>query len=559
MSAKPLSRFGYSTLLLLLSVLLSGCATNSNRISPTILNTPLQVTAQPTEVPVSARHLVCLSKSLPDEIIQQFKLFNNYQLTTETFPGCAVIQPGPGDLEIGNWTYVVVAPFPTILDDLSISELISLWSSTQPTTTQFDKIYLTKDTWDFLSEVWGSPNGQNIRIINDHFLSDIAWKDKNVLAILPFDKIEPVWKVISVDGISPIHKDFNARRYALNFPISLVYPKNKVPGLPDQSSFFDLSEMGELSNRDPNELSTVIITGVTALVRGTASVMEIKGLTYPGMEIRDFLRDADITHINNEVPFAINCPPPFPREDNLQFCSKPKYIELLSDIGTDVVELSGDHFQDWGSEAMLYTLELYTNNNMKYYGGGRNLEDGRKPLKLDLGSNHIAFLGCNAKGPGYAGAGETTPGAVLCDFDFMHQQINELSTAGYLPIVTFQHLEYYDYGISPFLQADFQGMAEAGAVIVSGSQAHQPQGMEFVGNSFLHYGLGNLFFDQYKVGFPTRQAFIDRHVFYKGRYINTELITIMFMDMARPRLMTVDERKEVLTTVFLASGWSSEF
>jgi len=98
--------------------------------------------------------------------------------------------------------------------------------------------------------------------------------------------------------------------------------------------------------------------------------------------------------------------------------------------------------------------------------------------------------------------------------------------------------------------ADFEKAAEAGSVIVSGSQAHQPQAMEFDNNSFLHYGLGNLFFDQYNEGFPERQAFIDRHVFYNGHYINTELLTIMFVDQARPRPMTPSERQDLLTTIF---------
>ena len=39
-------------------------------------------------------------------------------------------------------------------------------------------------------------------------------------------------------------------------------------------------------------------------------------------------------------------------------------------------------------------------------------------------------------------------------------------------------------------------VADAGATMVSGSQAHYPHIMEFRGESFIHYGLGNLFFDQ---------------------------------------------------------------
>jgi len=71
----------------------------------------------------------------------------------------------------------------------------------------------------------------------------------------------------------------------------------------------------------------------------------------------------------------------------------------------------------------------------------------------------------------------------------------------------------------------------------------------------IHHGLGNLFFDQYGVSSGTRQAFIDRHVFYDGRHISTELLTIMFIDYARPRPMTPEERTLLLEAVFTASGW----
>jgi poly-gamma-glutamate synthesis protein (capsule biosynthesis protein) len=79
--------------------------------------------------------------------------------------------------------------------------------------------------------------------------------------------------------------------------------------------------------------------------------------------------------------------------------------------------------------------------------------------------------------------------------------------------------------------------------------------MEFFKDSFIHYGLGNLFFDQYDISPATRQAFIDRHVFYDGRYISTELIPIIFVDYARARPMNTDEAAELLNSVFLASGW----
>jgi poly-gamma-glutamate synthesis protein (capsule biosynthesis protein) len=53
----------------------------------------------------------------------------------------------------------------------------------------------------------------------------------------------------------------------------------------------------------------------------------------------------------------------------------------------------------------------------------------------------------------------------------------------------------------------------------------------------------------------TRQEFVDRHVFYDGRHISTEVLTAILEDYARPRPMTPEERETLLRTAFTASGW----
>jgi len=239
----------------------------------------------------------------------------------------------------------------------------------------------------------------------------------------------------------------------------------------------------------------------------------------------------------------------------MRFCSRDKYISLLEEVGTDIIELTGDHFGDWGAQAMLHTLEMYQEEGWLTYGGGANFQEGRQAVLLEHNGNRLAFIGCNAKGGGYAGASQSNPGAVSCDFGWMSSEIERLRDEGVIPIVTFQHFEYYTYTAQENQQRDAQKMTSAGAVIVSGSQAHHPQAFEFSHGGLIHHGLGNLFFDQFGVSTGTRQAFIDRHVFYDGQHISTELLTIMFIDYARPRPMTVEERSDLLRAVFTASGW----
>jgi hypothetical protein len=83
--------------------------------------------------------------------------------------------------------------------------------------------------------------------------------------------------------------------------------------------------------------------------------------------------------------------------------------------------------------------------------------------------------------------------------------------------------------------------------------------MEFRNDSFIHYGLGNLFFDQMgdQDWMPKgiRREFLDRYVIYEGKLLSIELITAMLEDYARPRLMRESERRAFLQDYFYYSGW----
>ncbi len=396
-----------------------------------------------------------------------------------------------------------------------------------------------------LDQLWGA-HGAGVRVLPAGQLTDTAWAEKTTWAIVPFEQLEARWKVIALGGQSPVRKDFNP----LGYPLTVLL---RLAGDPAKQNAFSAA-VQPITNRRADHLTTVVVTGVTALVRGTASLMEGRGMDYPAQDIGAWLRDADILHVSNEVSFAKNCPQPFNWTD-LRFCSREKYIQLLEDVGVDVVELTGDHLSDWGPEAVLNTLQMYKERGWQYYGGGANTTDAEKPALFENNGNKIAFLGCNAKEPGYAKASASEPGALHCDLAELTAAVKQVRQEGYLPIVTFQHIEYYSYPANPRLQTDFRAMADAGAVIVSGSQAHQPHAFEFRGDAFLHYGLGNLFFDQTNQGDAPRTAFIDRHVFYEGKHISTEELTIYLVDYARSRPMTPQERANLLSNVFAASGW----
>jgi poly-gamma-glutamate synthesis protein (capsule biosynthesis protein) len=513
---------------------------------------PVEPTSPPTPTPVpqdNPSKSIWIPPYLPEALTSVMVLPEDFGLSeniAESHVQFVVGEQQP----ISQWIFALVSPYPTITDQVSIGELKQSWNGNSSGPFAGQPLLLTERTHDIFSTWWGEPGTGATTVISSEDLIEYAWDQGGSWGIVPFESLEPGWKVLGIDGQSPLRKDFDASSYALSVPISIVGDPQVVETLLANANF-------PTSNRDPNRLTTVAVTGVTALVRATAFAMHRNGNTYPARDIGEVLRSADLTHVSNEIPFTPDCPYPNPLQADLRFCSRPEYIELLEEIGTDIVELTGDHFGDWGPDAMRHTLNMYEQRDWIYYGGGYDRKDARQARLIEHNGNKIAFIGCNGKGGGYATASESQPGAVACDFDWMQKEITRLVENGYQVIATFQHFEYYTYYPQPDQVRDFRALASAGASIVSGSQAHQPQGLEFHKNSFIHYGLGNLFFDQYHfcTNYACDDGFIDMHVFYDGEYLGNELITIIFEDYARSRLMNPEERANLLNKVFSASDF----
>jgi hypothetical protein len=446
------------------------------------------------------------------------------------------------DQPLTTWFYALGAAFNTLPDEVSLDEFWARWLGEDPA-----GVSAAPPEAAMLEVLFGPPAQGALHLLPAEDQLSQAWDIPGSVTVLPFEALEPRWKVLSMGGDSPIHSDFQPGDYVLRMTFGLSGDAELVPAV---AAALDWPE----SNRDPNQMTVVMMTGVTALTRATAYMMEGLGVDYPGRLIRDWMREADFAHISNEVAFAEDCPPPDPVQRGLSFCSDPQDIDLFDSIGVDLIELTGNHVNDWGTAALDYTLGLYRDHGFQYFGGGDDLDRSFQPVLIEHNGNRLAFLGCNYAGPINAWATEDGPGATPCDFDRLFTQVADLKSQGYLPVFTFQWNEYYTPRPVEQQRDRFRQAVEAGAVIVNGSQAHQPQAMEFYQDGFIHYGLGNLFFDQ-MWRLEVRQEFLDRHVFYAGRHISTELLTAMLEDWAQPRPMLDQERRTFLGDIFEASGW----
>ncbi len=442
-----------------------------------------------------------------------------------------------------QWVYALTVPFFSLADDISTRALNEVWKGEN----QSYSLLIQEKDYRIFQHLWENANPEQLIVISSPSDAAQYQNQSDILYLTPFDELTPEWKVLRVDGISPLDKPFPTGEYPLVVHFGFKSP-GQIPA--------DLQLQPDLpaTNRDQQKLTLLTMTGTTALTRAIGFKMEQNGMTYPAEKIKDWLQTADITHISNEVSFTPNCPPADYDQRSMVFCSSPEYIQLLAEVGADVIELTGNHNLDWGTKPYLYSLDLYPEYQMQVYAGGRTRAEARQPLLLEDHGNKIAFLGCNYAGPSSAIAGVDSPGAAFCNYDYFESKIAELKQQGYLPIMTLQHSEYYHLKLSEKQIKDFRQMAQAGAIVVQGSQAHFPQPMEFQAGAFIHYGLGNLFFDQMDRPVKgTRREFIDRYTIYDGRLISVELLTAMLEDYSQPRPMTIAERRAMLEEIFSAS------
>ena len=452
----------------------------------------------------------------------------------------------------------------SVLTGITLQELRGVWTGAS-TTTNFATIYPDETIVPYLDELLGA-HGPAVKPQPKAALADAVWGDRMGLGIVPFEDLNVRLRAIPVDGNSPTDNRFRAAEWPLTARAWLApiteRGQNAVAALRTGSL--------PITNRDPGKLTTLIMTGVTAMGRKSAAAIEKSGdYGFLARQVGPELAAADLTLISNEIPFVEGCKVNTTR-NNIILCSKPEYFENLALSGVDAVGLTGNHMNDFGHENDLASLALYAEKGIPVYAAGADAEAARKPAILEHNGNRLAFLGANQWGPAsYINglgqqvsewAGPDTPGSARFDRDLISDDIRAAKTQADLVFAEVQHTETNgagDYVTEPIplQEADFRAMSDAGADVVTGVQAHAPQAVELRNGRLILYGLGNLFFDQTTIGWNARTGLVPRHTIYDGKLINTELLVTVIQDDMQLRWATPEERMQTLRTVFDASRW----
>lgn len=441
-----------------------------------------------------------------------------------------------------------VAPFATIADDVTQADLAARWQDP----TAAGPLVVSEEAALLLPALFG-PRGEGVTVVpRDAVLTQLA-AAPGALGLLRFDQVDPRFKVLTVDGVNVLSNRLDLPSYPLAVALSV-----EGSGAAAVRSLL-AGAIQPITNRDPAELTQLIMTGVTAMSRVTAVKMDRHGYDYPARVISEVLAAADITHISNEVPFLDDCVAD-PTENNLILCSDTDYWAALAALGTDIVGLSGNHVNDFGRGGAERSIAWYRENGIPIYGNGMNVNEACAPLLWEHNGNTFAFLAALAFDPPGAWATADQPGACYyytnkaTILDLVRQLSNRVDVVA----VELQHQETYQPNPIPLQVAEFRELRDAGADIVTGVMSHVPQAQEPYGRTdaggpgMISYGLGNLFFDQ-MWSWETRTELAARHTIYGGQLLNTEILTMVLEDFAQPRWATPAERADILGRIFAAA------
>ncbi|MDQ3064879.1 MAG: CapA family protein [bacterium] len=397
-----------------------------------------------------------------------------------------------------------------------------------------ETIYIPADTEELVRSAIAESLGSNL-----NKLLPLPGKLDNLtrsqIALVPADQISSKIKLLHLD------KNY----YLDSFSKGAIFRQALFEG--ESSTVLDDLKLNNLSNQD--NVAKINMTGVTALTRlMMRKLSTVEDAKHFSAKIGDFLSDADITHISNEVSFKENC-----AYSRVLFCSPPEMIETLKDSGVDLVELTGNHNNDLGSTYNTESIKLYQSLGWKTVGGGLNEVEAAKPYASEVKGNKITFIAYNMADGANSGAiaKTTTAGANLYTETKATRDIKAAKDNAEFVIVNIQYAECqaYPVGYVEFPQCDgtiggqqaaFQKMIDLGADMVVGSSAHQPQTYELYKGKPIYYGLGNMYFEQ--IQWPgTERGIILTHYFNGNKLLQTKLTPTVYDREFQPQVTSNDE------------------
>jgi len=245
------------------------------------------------------------------------------------------------------------------------------------------------------------------------------------------------------------------------------------------------------------ETTTIVFAGDVLIAEAMEQYYDAEGVTrLVSEELLAEMQNADICMVNNEFQFSTQGTP----MENKQFTFRtdPKYVQVMLDMGVDIVSLANNHSLDFGTEALKDTFATLDDAGILYAGAGDSKERAEALQIIEVNGLKFGFLAATRVIPASQWNVEFRRPGLFTTYDdtrlaecikAAREECDFLTVYVHWGIEREAYPENYQTSIA-------KNCFNAGADLVIGAHPHVLQGIEFMDGKPVFYSLGNYIFAQ---------------------------------------------------------------
>ncbi len=272
-------------------------------------------------------------------------------------------------------------------------------------------------------------------------------------------------------------------------------------------------------------------------------------------EVMEGLKEADIFMANNEFPYSDRGTPTAGKQ--YAFRAKPSNVNLLHDMGVDIVGLANNHAYDPGPDALIDTIDILTEAKVPFVGAGKNLDQAVKPAYIKINGKTIAFTAATqierTGNPDTKEATADSPGVLRTLDPTKYLEVIRNAKVNSDFCVAFVHWGSENTDLVEASQKDLAAKyVEAGADIIVGDHSHCLQGIDYFNGVPVIYSLGNFWFNSKTVDTGYLKVILDK---------DCSLSSLQFVPCVQENCKTVlatgDKKAQILKYMQGISGYAA--
>lgn len=253
----------------------------------------------------------------------------------------------------------------------------------------------------------------------------------------------------------------------------------------------------EATETEEEKTTTIVFAGDVMLAGTMERYYDAEGVNrILSEELLDEMKNADICMVNNEFAFSTRGTPM--EDKQYTFRANPKYVQIMLDMGVDIVSLANNHSLDFGTEALEDTFKTLDDAGILYAGAGDSKERAEELQIIEVNGRKFGFLAATRVIPvsqwnieyGQPGLFATYDDTRLVEcIKLAREKCDFLTVYVHWGIEREAYPKEYQITIA-------QHCFNAGADLVIGAHPHVLQGIEFMDGKPVFYSLGNYIFSQ---------------------------------------------------------------